>query len=104
MTGAPTSPEPRRTGCEVPTPGLQPPAPAGGIRLGRNLDSSFRHRWANGATTVLVLAGAGLAMGLLHLGSRRPRGVGLLGLLLVLAVGHFAESELVATLLPRLLR
>jgi hypothetical protein len=71
--------------------------------LGRYLDSSFT-RGANGAHTVLTLAGGGLAMLLLHLQGRQRRGLGLVGLALVLAVGHFAESELVATVLPRLLR
>jgi hypothetical protein len=71
--------------------------------LGRYLDSSFP-RGANGALTALTLAGGGLAMLLLQLQGRQRRGLGLVGLVLMLAVGHFAESELVAVVLPRLLR
>lgn len=71
--------------------------------MGRYLDSSFP-RGANGALTVLTLAGGGLAMLLLQLQGRPRRGLGLVGLVLVLVVGHLAESELVVTLLPRLLR
>ena len=70
--------------------------------MGRNLDTSL-HRWADGAHTALVLAGGGLAMGLLLLQDRQRRGVGMVGLLLVLVAGHLAESELITKLLPRLL-
>ena len=66
------------------------------------LDTSFRPR-ASGARTALVLAGGGLAMGLLWARSRSGRSASLVGLLLVLAGAHFAESELVAGVLPRLL-
>jgi hypothetical protein len=73
-----------------------------------NLVSSVARRWANGASTVLVLAGGGLALGLLWVlgygrGTQRSS-VGLVGLGLILAGGVWAEAGLLEQVWPRLLR
>ncbi len=73
------------------------------VTLRSNLDSSLRV-WAGRAATAVVLASGGVAMMLLSLGRRRPRHVSLLGLLVASAVAHEAETELVTSVLPRLLR
>lgn len=99
MADAPTPSRPQPTGRVVPTPGGTP-APAEAYVLRRNLDSSFHPR-ASRAATVLVLVGGGLAMALRR--QRDRRAPGLVGLALLLVIGHLAEAELVAQLLPRLL-
>lgn len=70
-----------------------------------NLNPIIARRWANGASTVLVLTGAGLAAVLLSVGTRRPRGgfVGLVVLAALVAAALVAESELLTSVMPRLL-